>query len=206
MSTTLRSTLMENAWFSTEPYQIPKIWPHIPVPRCRKPFGQPLWKIHGFPENLWFSTEPYQISRIWPHIRVPRCRKLFGQPLWKMLGFPKNLWFSIEPYQIPRIWPHIRVPRCRKPFGQPLRGPSWYLSKSMIFDLCGHTSNQSIRQFFFLWLFSTRKRIKHFHFTDLFYISRLFFSFSLCFMFVILLLSIRDVRGMKFWCLAGPVP
>ncbi len=96
------------------------IWPQIRVSRCRKPFGQPLWKIHGFPENLWFSIEPYQIPRIWRYIRVSRCRKPFGQPLWKIHGFPENLWFYIEPYQIPRIWPYIRVSRCRKPFGQPL--------------------------------------------------------------------------------------
>ena len=61
MSKTLRSTLMENSWFSQnlrfsiEPYQIPRIWPQIWAPRHRTPFGQPLWKIHGFSQNLWFS-------------------------------------------------------------------------------------------------------------------------------------------------------
>jgi hypothetical protein len=93
MSKTLRSTLMENSWFSTEPYQIPRISPYIRAPRCRKPFGQPLWKTHGFTENLWFSIEPYQIPRIWPYIRVPRCRKPFGQPLWELHGIPQNQCF-----------------------------------------------------------------------------------------------------------------
>jgi hypothetical protein len=38
-------------------------------------------------------------------------------------------------------------------------GTSWYLSKSMFFDLCGQTSKQASRQFMFARLFSTRKRI-----------------------------------------------
>jgi hypothetical protein len=49
----------ENLWFSIELSQIPGIWPHIRIPRSRKPFGQSLWKIHGSTENLWFSIEPY---------------------------------------------------------------------------------------------------------------------------------------------------
>ncbi len=29
---------------------------HIRVPRCRKPFGQPLWELHGISQNRCFFT------------------------------------------------------------------------------------------------------------------------------------------------------
>jgi hypothetical protein len=70
-------------------------------------------------------------------------------PNGKCLVFPENLWFSTEPYQIPSIWPHIQVPRCRKPFGQPLGELHGISQNRCFFDLCGHSSNQSINQTIF---------------------------------------------------------
>ncbi len=145
--------------FHTKSNKMPMIWPQIWALWHRKPLDRFLWKIHGFSQNLWFSRGSYQIPTIWPQIRVPWCRKPIVQPLWKIHGFYQNLWFSLGPYKIPTIWHQIRVPWCQKPFGQPLSKIHGFCENRCFIYLCGHTSKQASRQFFFPRLFSTRKRI-----------------------------------------------
>jgi len=63
----------KNLWFSTEPYQIPKILPQIRVPRCRKLLGQPLRNIHGFSKNRCFFYSYEHTSKQ----TIYSCKTLF---------------------------------------------------------------------------------------------------------------------------------
>ena len=124
-----------------------------------------LWKTVVLDKPPIFHTKSNEIPMIWPQIRVPRCRKPFGQP------FMENSWFLLKPLVFHGTIPDTNdltldsSSSMSKTLRSTLMENSWFLSKSMFFwssaDI--QATKQASKQFMFVRLFSTRKRINNFN-------------------------------------------